>query len=608
LGWIAGSLSNHDAATKTESAKNKLQWIAIVLGIIALLVPAAFFVLRSGSSGKLRPSEPFALSVVMPEEAKLFVDFAQIAISPDGRHLVFVAQDASGKICLWLRDLSSLEVRKMEGTYGATLPFWSPDSQWIAFFAETKLKKMRITESQPEILCAVGTEAGGGAWSREGIILFAPLFESPLYTISENGGPVKQATTFDSSREDTNHLWPQFLPDQRHFLFHAMGRKGDGIYVGSLNSAETKKVMDSNPRPIRVAKFAPPHYLVFAMDTALMVQNFDPDRLELSGQPVRIAQGLARLPWGEAFFSVGERDILALRANVSRTRTQLAWFDRKGAELQRIGQPQSYESVSLSPDNRHALVGRWESSAQRSIWKLDLLTGIETKLTFNTDDGAAIWSPDGREMVYCSARETPPNLYMKNFAQGTSEERLFDSSLVNLPSGWSTDGRFVIYSVRDPKKSFDIWALDLKENRKQIPVAQTDFDELNGQISPDGNWIAYESNETGRFEIYIAPFMHSGMKTLVSSQGGVYAIWKSDGRELFYMDPNNRMMSVQVRPGTSLDVDSPQPLFQAPATSGWSSAYAVSSDGQRFLLNTVAPQQPPVPPIDVLIHWSQLLH
>jgi serine/threonine protein kinase/Tol biopolymer transport system component len=606
LDWIAGSPSS--ALTKAVPARSRLQPVAIGLAIIALLGMGAFLLSRGAFSQRSQPAEPYALSVVMPEEAKLFVDYSQLAISPDGRRLVFVAQDASGKIFLWLRDLRSLDVRKMEGTEGATLPFWSPDNQWIAFFAQAKLKKIRITESQPEILCPVGNESGGGTWSREGIILFAPLFESPLYTISENGGPLKQATTFDASREDTNHLWPQFLPDQHHFLFHAMGRKGNGIYIGALNSSEAKAVMVTSTRPTPVAKFASPHYLVFAQDTALMVQDFDPDRLELSGQPVRIAQGLARLPWGEAFFSVGDQEILAFRTNVSRTRTQLAWFDRKGTELQRIGQPQSYESLSLAADNRHVLVGRWESSAQRSIWKVDLLTGIETKLTFNADDSGAIWSPDSSQLAFGSARETPPNLYVKTLARGESEERLFVSDLVNLPTSWSADGRYIIYVVRDPKKSFDLWALDLKEKRKQTPVAQTEFDELDGQISPDGNWIANQSNETGRFEIYIVPFLHAGVKTLVSSEGGVYPIWKNDGRELFYLDLNDRMMSVQVQPGSSLDVGSPQALFQAPRTSGWSSAYAVSSDGERFLLNTVAPQQPPVPPIDVLIHWSQLLH
>ena len=604
LQWIASS-SKTFALPAPASIVRKSKWIAIsllsfVLLGIGLIAARAFFPRNVSES-----AQQFAFSIVIPDEAPVDLEHAQLALSPDARHLVFVSRDASGKTRLWLRDLGSLQVTALQGTQGAMSPFWSPDSQWIAFFAETKLKKLRISESQPQTLCAVGTEQGGGTWNRDGVILFSPLFEGPLYKISENGGPLEKVTALDVSRRETSHAWPQFLPDQRHFLFHSLGRDiSDGVYIGTLDSPETRALIVSPGRPAIVARFAPPDYLLFAQGTDLMAQRFDIKRLELTGQPIRIAEGITRLPWSEALFSV-EKDILAFRANVTRSKIQLVWFDRKGSELQRIGLPQSYEAVSLSPDNRRAAVGRWESSARRSIWLLDLRTGIETRFSFSTDDMMPVWSPDSQQLVFASARDTPPNLFLKNLSGEEKEERLFSSNFVNCPTSWSSDGRFILYFVRD--KSFDIGAVDLKENRKQIPLIQTEFDEWNGQISADGKWIAYESNESGRNEVYVRPFLTSGRKWKVSSQGGRTPIWRSDGQELFYLDPENILMSVKVRAGDLFETEAPQPLFEAPVSQVWGVPYAVSSDGNRFLINTVAAKQPPNPPIHILVNWTQRL-
>jgi eukaryotic-like serine/threonine-protein kinase len=373
-------------------AKRGMKWIPLLIISLVLLASAIFIGRAYFQRLSLGDRQPYAFSVVIPEEARVDLDYAQLALSPDGRRLVFVARDAAGKFRLWLRDLNSLELRALEGTQGATYPFWSPDSQWIAFFADMKLKKLKITESQPQILCSVGPDSGGGTWNNKGVILFCPFFEGPLYKISENGGSLEKVTNLNTSRGEANHAWPQFLPDQHHFLFHSLGNQSQGVFVGSLDSSETHPLMVS-PQQVEVGRFAPPDYLLFTQDTDLIAQHFDLKTLKLSGRPTRIAEAITRLPWAEALFSL-EKNVLAFRANVSRSRIQLVWFDRKGKELQRVGSPQSYEAISLSPDNRRAAVGRWESSSHRSIWLVDLLTGIESRFSFYTDDMLPVWSPD----------------------------------------------------------------------------------------------------------------------------------------------------------------------------------------------------------------------
>lgn len=607
LKWIEDNLSKLSASPGDTIPKSR-KWMVPVILAIGLVSVSAYFAARNLLHRQSGDTEPYALSVSMPINTSLSVDYAEIALSPDARRLVFVALDENNTLYLWLRELRSLETRKLQGTAGALSPFWSPNSQWIAFFSGGKLKKIKITESEAETLCNAGTGPGGGAWNRGGILLFAPGFEGPLYTISENGGTAKQVTTLNATRGDTNHLWPQFLPDQRHFIVHVSGLKGpNGVYIGSLDSSELKPLLVTSSTTISIAQFAPPNYLVYVQNNVLMAQHFDPDRRDLSGVPVRIVQGVSRLPWLTAFFSVSEKDILAFRSNVSRAKTQLVWLDRKGAELQRIGQPQSYESFSLSPDNRRAVVARWESTSARNIWLIDLLTGIETKFSFGSDDGMGVWAPQGDSIVFFSARETPPNLYLKYLSDTEKEDRLFTSDLVNFPTSWSPDGRYILYSVRDLETNYDIFALDLKQNRKQIVLVKSNFEEKNARFSPDGNWFAYESNETGRFEIYVKAFGHSGERTLVSNQGGYAPFWKKDGKELFYLDLNDRMMSVQVQSGTSLEFGLPQPLFQAPKLAGFFQYYAVSNDGNRFLFNTLSAQQPEPPPIHILIHWSRVL-
>ena len=367
------------------------------------------------------------LSVLPPANAAIASDSAP-AISPDGRRLAFVARDSSGKSLLWVRPLDSLTAQPLAGTEDARQPFWSPDSRFIGFFSQGKLKKVDAAGGPSQILCDASSSSLGGTWNQGGVIAFAPNSLSPIETVSSMGGRPKPTTVLDRSRQERGHLFPHFLPDGRHFLYLAVSgrRENIGVYAGSLDSKDTKRLLDVQSE----ARYAAPGYLLFVRDGTLLAQSFDASRLELSGDPFPIAeQVVADAVFGDAMFSVSENGVLAYRGGAVSADTQLMWFDRTGKQLGAVGPPGEYLDPELSPDGKRVAFERKSAHGDRDIWLMDLPEGAPTRFTFNpSDDYYPLWSSDGTQIVFASNRDGSNGIYLKPTSGVGNEELLLKSA------------------------------------------------------------------------------------------------------------------------------------------------------------------------------------
>jgi serine/threonine protein kinase/Tol biopolymer transport system component len=506
------------------------------------------------------------------------------SISPNGRRLAFTAKDESGKVMLWVRSLDTLAAQPLPGTEGAGLPFWSPDTRSIGFFAQGKLKKINVEGGPPQTLCDA-PNGRGGSWNRDGVIVFAPNNTSPLNRVPSAGGEVVAVTKVMS--QQTGHRFPSFLPDGKNFLYFAA--PSVGVFIGSLDSVDGQRLLAADSPAV----YAPPGYVLFIRQGTLLAQPFDAKKLHLNGEPVPIAEQVASDGPGEAF-SVSENGALAYRTGAGTANLHLMWVDRNGKLIESIGVPGGYLGPDLSPDGKRVAVHRHESTGG-DIWLVEASGGKTSRLTFDAsqENASPIWSPDGSRIAFGSRRNGKWGIYQK-LSNGTgNEELLVESELVKTPISWSPDGKFILYMVIDPKTGSDGWALPLTGDRKPFPILQTPFNEGHPQISPDGKWIAYSSNETGRSEIYIQSFPPGAGKWQISSNGGSFARWRRDGKELFYMDSpfSGKMVSVEINASGSTVVASvPRPLFDSGYlnlgfghTGNWNT-YAVSADGQRFLI------------------------
>jgi Tol biopolymer transport system component len=527
--------------------------------------------------------------------------------------MVFRAQRPGGADLLWVRSLDSLEAQALPGTDGGDFPFWSPDSRFIGFFAQGKLKKIDVAGGPAQTLC--DAPAGeGGTWNRDGIIVFAPTTFAGLSRVSAAGGQPTALTTVDPSGKEISHRWPQFLPDGRRFLF--LVQPENTVRVGSLDSRDTKTLLTADSKVL----YAPPGYVLFMREGTLTAQPFDASRAELTGDGFPVAEQVrGNALNGRAAFSVSENGVLSYRTGVGNV-TEMTWFDRSGKLLQSIGQPGNYMyQIDLSPDDGRAVVGRREASRHFDLWLFDLARGTTSRLTFSASGNVAPhWSPDGSRIAFTSDRDGGiRNLYQKSASGAGQDEVLLKSSVHKATTSWSSDGRFIVYDSDDPKTGTDLWVLPLLGDRKPTPFLRTEFNEGQGRLSPDGRWMAYVSDETGRNEVYVQPFPASGAKWQISASGGLQPRWRRDGKELFYLDLSGPfVMAVEVRAAASaFDVGAPaalfrmrpgSPTFPGPSASTSTQPYAVSADGRRFLiLSPVA--ETASDPITVVLNWDAAL-
>jgi len=523
------------------------------------------------------------------------------AISPDGRLLAFVARYSNGVDKLWIRPLNSLAARELPGTDDARYPFWSPDSASLGFFAGGRLKRVEVAGGSPAVICEVAS-GRGGTWNEEGVVLFNAVNDGPLLKVSATGGTPVPVTTVDTAQGENSHRWPQFLPDGRRFIYF---NRGKGIYLGSLDRPQEKIwLLNSTTNAI----YAPPHganelgHLFWVRDGTLIAQPFDAVASKVTGQPAMIAEGVALGAVGQSTVSIS-KDGTIVYSEVGVEHLRLSWYDRNGKQLAVFGQPERYVGLRISPDAKRVALAE-----VADIWQMEFARAIPTRVTFSGSVNNPVWSPDGQRIAY--QKGSPPNLFSGS-ANGTgSEKRLIESRDTLVLRDWSPDGMFLLYSALSNDISSraqpDLWLLPLTGDRQPFRFLKTPFREGAGQFSPDAAWIAYTSDESRRNEVYVQSFPSGQVKWTVSSNGGAWPRWRRDGRELFYVGLDSKVMSVEVRAVSgSLEFGTPTSLFTLPLTRGENDPYPydVMPDGQRFLA-LVPASDAETPPLTVMFNWQ----
>ncbi len=581
------------AGTAAARPGQRLPWLVAAVSVVTALTALILFFLRPA----LNPT-PTIRSFVPLQEKSMFTGQAgwgrHLALSPDGRRLTFVATDSSGKIRLWIRSLDTFSARWLPGTEGCSDPFWAPDNRHIAFFAEGKLRKIQA-DGGPALTICDAPNARGGTWDSDSGILFAPVGSGPLYLVSAKGGTPVAVTSLDSTRGQIAHRWPYFLPDGKHFLYFAQTSAADapgaarGIYVASLDGTMNKHLLHASSN----VAYASGH-LLFHRRGTLMAQRFDLKRFELIGEAMPIAKDMHYdMTVGDlASFAASENGILAYRWGVQETGSKLIILDRAGNQLSSVGAIDNYTSVRFSPNAEQAAVAIFDrQSHQNDIWLYDLARGTRTRLTFDlASDRFPLWSPNGKRIVFQSNRGGLLNFYQKAASGAGRVKLLFESQRNKQPLDWSSDGKYIAYiTYGDPETRADLWSFPLAGDPKPIPILHTESDELYPSFSPDGQWLAYVSNESGQEEVYVRPFSQPGQdgKWQVSIDGGTRPRWRNGGKELFYLSSDNKIMMAKINTqGATIEVGTVRPLFQINPTTV-AENFDVSGDGSRFIVNSL---------------------
>jgi Tol biopolymer transport system component/predicted Ser/Thr protein kinase len=604
LQWIARGSSERALAAPRMARKTGREWTIWIL--VCLVGAFAGWVARD----RLRqvPAERAMLrfQVGAPERTTFNVlgrDAGPVAVSPDGSRLAFVATTSEGRKLLFVRSLGSLDPEPLAGTQSASYPFWSPDSRSIGFFADGKLRKIAASGGPVQIL-ADAPLGRGGAWNRDGTIVYTPGAYDPLFKVSSAGGDATQLTRIVEPKTEFSHRWPQFLPDGRHFVYLKWGAvaRTNAFYVGSLDSSEQTLLFQANSN----VAYAPPGYLLYLRDETLLAVPFDVKRHRVTGTPVPLAQQVLYYPnTASGAFSVSDDGVLAYQAGAKPVVSQLNWYDRAGKAIGSVGAPGDYEDPRLSPNGKLLAANRIDpATGVANIWLFGIDAGAATRFTFSSSfEHYPVWSPDGGRIAFDTNRNGAADLYVKSIAGTAEEEQLLHSGDAKSPTDWSPDGKLLVYERLDPKTRFDLWVLPLGGDREPLPLVRTDSNEVDGRVSPDGRWLAYASDESGRWEAYVAGFSRPGGRWQVSNGGGSQPIWRRDGRELFYLAADRKLMAVSVRSGTDFEAGSPVPLFQTRSRYTGNVAYDVSADGRRFLVNTLVGAEA-IPPITVIWNWS----
>jgi Tol biopolymer transport system component len=529
----------------------------------------------------------------MPPEDATFSTSSGPTISPDGRRVAFVATQ-TGKDLLWVRDMNSLIARPLPGTDGAYEPFWSPDSHFLAFFADGKLKKINA-DGGPALSLSDAAIGRGGSWSQKDIIVFAPNDRSGLFSVPAAGGTATPITELDQASSEASHRLPWFLPDGRHFLYTALSTpEKTAIYVADLGSKTRRRVLTAFSNAI----YAPPGYLLFMRERTLMAQPFDAGKAEMTGEPLPLAAQVdySRKVSTQGQFSASQNGVLAYASNTGGT-GQLTWFDRSGKSVGIVGSPGLMERPVISPDGSTVVVDRLDSQTGfYNLWLHDLARGTASRLTFDSQASTLnpVWSPEGDQVAFSSNRDGGYKLYRKEI-RGAGEEMALDTTGYNKQAtDWSRDGRYIIEDVNGPVTGGDIWVLPVFGDHKPFPYVHGWW----GKLSPNGKWLAYTSDETKRFEIYVQAFPQPGRKSQVSVNGGSLPIWGPDGKELFFIGDDQKVMAVNVKDAANFDAGVPKPLFD---TRMADAQFDVSKDG-RFLIPTEVKQAGTLP-ITVVVNW-----
>jgi len=599
-------LTTPQSATVVPARRRWLPWAAA--GVLAIATIAfALAYLQS-----LRAPQVSVHSYILPPEKTTFLLTGNSAgppvLSPDGLRIAFVAKNADGKQMLWIRPLNSAVAQPMSGTEGATYPFWSADSHYVAFFAAGKLNKLDASGGPPQALCDASS-GRGGTWGTTGTIVFAPETNVGLVRVDAAGGTRVALSTLDA--KETSHRWPDFLPDGNHFLYFAHGGTSadSGIYLAALDSKDRKLLLRNDSNAI----YAAPGYLLFVRDNTLVAQRFNLRSLALEGEAKPVADHVAvnTDTWRSVLTASANGELL-YQHGAAGGGSQLVWYDASGKQGELVlPETADYYWPILSPD-ASKLAFALENNGIADIWVVDLARHTRTRITFGPQySGWPIWWPDGKSIVFdYGPSGAMDSLYRQN-ADGTgSKEKLLETPGIRaIPFSVSPDGRYIAYMRLDPKSNtnLDIWALpmfpDKSGDQKPFPVVATNFADVAPSFSPDGKWLAYANNETGRQEVYIQPFPSGAGRWQVSTAGGSRANWRKDSKELFFFSIDQQMMAVDVHQnGASLQLGAPHALFKATTVTGASGPYTVSADGKKFVMNTVLPQSI-TEPLTLITNW-----
>jgi len=535
-----------------------------------------------------------------PEKGSIIQANGPPAVSPDGRRVAFRAV-VDGKAMLWVRDLDSLVTRVLPGTGNGIAPFWAPDSRNLGFYAPGKLMKIDVTGGPAITITNANTAAvRGGTWNRDDVILFVPN-AGAVMRVPAAGGTATLATELDASRKEISHRLPWFLPDGRHYLYTGVSSNPEqtAILVGDLESPKDHKLVvqaGSN------GQYVWPGYLLFVRDHTLMAQPFDASKLATTGDARPIAEQVD-VNGTYAYFAASQTGVLAYTSGGSGDGTvQISWYDRSGKVVGTVGKPVGVNNPRLSPDGKMVATDRLDAGSNNHyIWLHDLARGTEQRLTFSGDNSWPVWSPDGLRIAF---RRMPDGKVLARAADGTGAEEVLEAAN-KIPMDWTRDGGFLLSATpgATPKTGNDIWALPLSgKDPKPLPLRQTEFTEWHARVSPDGRWMAYISNESKRSEVYVVGFPGLNGKWQISANGGLYPEWSPDGRELYFISAQNKLMAVRITPGAQFQPGIPQPLFDV-RLANTSSSYDVSADG-RFLIPTPVEQSASVP-MTVVLNWQQ---
>ncbi len=577
------------------------RWAAVGWAVAAVLLAALLVTVFGPWRGPHASPAP-ALRFTIPPPANSAFQ-GMLALSPDGRMLAFVATDPDGRDLLWMRALDSLEARAIEGTEGATFPFWSPDGRHVAFFAQGKLKRIDASGGSLQILCdAAGPR--GGSWGSAGVIVFSANTGGEIERVAENGGRPTRLPHLTARPGMNTNRWPSFLPDGRHFLYFALGGdpKSPGIHVASLDSKETTRLASADGGAI----YAAPGFLLYRSGDRLMGQQFDAARRLLTGEAFPVAEQI----WWDGIattataVSASDTGLLACQTG-GATASRLLLYDRSGRELQAIGPAGGYWEPTLSPDGRWLAVARMEPEGLGAgIWTSDVERGSFVRVSSQAvTPSTPLWSSDGRRIVY----STYPSgeIYVRDASAAEGERLLFRSPSFTPLDDWSRDGRLLFYEVLEwPTFHFDVWVRDLVSGQNR-PVLQAKFNQMGARLSPDGRWLAYESQESGTSEIFVRSFPEARERRRVSTGGGTQPRWRADGKEIFYVSPDRKIMAVDIRTEPRFEAAAPHALFQTRIlpTIEARNHYDVTPDGQRFVVNSRRPEDASLP-ITVIVGWT----
>jgi serine/threonine protein kinase/Tol biopolymer transport system component len=579
-----------------SSNRERIAWGLAILSVVVAL-SALFVISRQRAQPSMSQASQFSL---LPPEGTVLTGATTLAVSREGRLLAFTAASPGGPSRLWVRPIDSLAARPLDGTDWAMSPFWSPDGKSIGFFAEGRLKRVDAAGGTVQSLADVSYPLGG-TWNEEGVMLFAPGFGQPIMRIAAGGGTATPVTKVGKDLLEV-HASPAFLPDNRHFLFSlSHGPYDHDVSVGSLDNEEPTRLVHSEAG----ATYVQPGYLLYVLNDRLVAQPFDAAQRTLSGEAVPVHESAVVV--GGAPFSSSDTGTLIYRRSTS-AQGLVTWVDRSGKGRAAAAPAGVYDAPALSPDGKRLTFARSSPTGQ-DVWVHELERGITSRLTFQPPlNNVPIWSPDGRTITFATVRSGGLDIYQRpSNGAGTDQElvRLSGQAIV-FPSDWSRDGRFLMYYRTNAKTQLDTWILPLDGARQPFPLLESNFNESQGQFSPDGNWIAYVSDESGEPQVYVQSFPKQTARVQISPGGGTQPRWRRDGRELFYVAGDGTLMAVPVRTTGSFEAQAPRPLFTTRLQrTALRQSYDVSADGQRFLLYETA--EGAAPTLTVVLNWTALL-